>query len=300
MNYQYLNTHKELFPDVIGITSQQFEELLPKFRKALRKAEYERVWGKPRVREPGGGRKATLKTDSLKLLFILFYYKVYPTFRFAQTVFCFDKRNVQLWVRFLEKVLFEALGYQLELPAVRVKHLQHWFEVCPALKESLVDATERPVRRPKNPKANQRYYSGKKKRHTVKNQLLVQPKTRRILAVSETVEGKLHDKKLLEKDPLFLKFPPGSRGIGDSGYQGVKHPFVKLVTPKKKPPGGKLTDEEKKINKAISSIRTRVEHPISYLKHFNILAHPFRSQIRYAHQPFQTIACLYNFTRTHR
>ena len=38
----------------------------------------------------------------------------------------------------------------------------------------------------------------RKKRHTVKNQLVVHPRNTRILTVSLTVEGKRHDKKLLE------------------------------------------------------------------------------------------------------
>jgi len=118
--------------------------------------------------------------------------------------------------------------------------------------------------------------------------------------VSKTVEGKKHDKKLLEEDPLFIKIPPYSTGMGDSAYQGIQHPFVSMIIPKKKPPGRELTDEEKNNNKLISSIRTRVEHPLSYLKHFNILAHRFRSRVIHAHKPFVTLACLYNFTRTNR
>lgn len=302
MNYQYLLKHPDLFQYVIGITHRQFELLLPKFTASLRQAESVRAWNKERVREPGGGRKPSLKTDRRRLFFVLFYYKVYPTFRFAQTVFCFDKRNIQLWVRFLEGVLFGALGYQLYLPEVRIRHFNHWLTVCPALKEFLVDATERPVQRPQDNQQQERYYSGKKKRHTVKNQVYVHPKTKRILAISNTVEGKRHDKKLLEDDKRYYQLPPGSTGAGDSAYQGVtaEHPFLKLVIPKKKPPGGELTDGEKATNKTISSIRVNVEHPLAYLKHFNILSHRFRNRLNRVHQPFEALACLYNFTRTHR
>ena len=35
--------------------------------------------GAPRHRRPGGGRKSLLPTPELKLFFILFYYKAYPT-----------------------------------------------------------------------------------------------------------------------------------------------------------------------------------------------------------------------------
>lgn len=301
-DYLYILKHKELFPYIIGITYTQFEKILPKFSHALRAAEHKKAYEKKRVRAPGGGRKPTLKTDKQKLFFILFYYKVYPTFRFAQCLFHFDKRNVQLWKEFLEPVLSGALGYQLQLPKVRVKHFNHWQEVCPQLKEIIIDASERPVRRPKNPDDQKKYYSGKKKRHTVKNQLIVHPKKRKILAVSKTVEGKLHDKKLCEIDPIIYYAPPGSKALSDLGYQGADriNPRVKFITPLKKPPRKELSKTDKETNKNVSSIRVRVEHPLAYLKHFAILAHRFRNNIKKAHQPFVNLACLYNFTRTHR
>lgn len=302
MDYIYLLNHKELFPYIIGITHRQFEQILCKFSPALRKAEHEKAYSKKRLRIPGGGRKAALRTDRQKLFFILFYYKTYPTFRFAQCLFHFDKRHIQLWQRFLGKVLFESLGYELKLPTIRVKCFSQWIEVCPELKEHIVDATERQIRRPKNKDKQEHYYSGKKKRHTVKNQIYVSPKTKRILAVSSLHEGKLHDEKLLEKDPLLYRMPPKSLGMGDSGYQGAEniHPWLKFIHPQKKPQGKELTDGEKENNRKISQIRVIVEHPFSYLKHFNILSQVFRGRIERAQEPFVNLACIYNFTRTHR
>jgi hypothetical protein len=197
-------------------------------------------------------------------------------------------------------VLFETLEHQLELPTIQTRTIHGLFEACPALKEILVDSTERPVQRPKDSTLQEFYYSGKKKMHTVKNQILVHPKTKKILAVSDTYEGKRSDKRIFEEDKLFTEIPPDSVGMGDSAYQGIKHPFLKLVVPKKKPPRGELTTEEKTINTQISSVRIRVEHSISYLKHFNILAHRFRNNLKHIHQPMLTIAAIYNFTRTYR
>lgn len=302
MNYQYLLKHKELFPYAIGITYKQFELLLPKFSSSLRLAEHKKAYAKERARIPGAGRKPKLATDRQKLFFILFYYKIYPTYRFAQIIFELDKCNCLVWKEFLEPVLFEALGYQLQLPKVRINSFGGWLTVCPALKEFIVDGTERPIRRPKNPKNQTKYYSGKKKHHTVKNQVLVSPKNGRILAVSGTVEGKLHDKRLLEFDPIIYHAPPGAKGLGDSGYQGAKeiNPLVKFLIPFKNLRNKKLSVSKKQTNKIISSVRVKVEHTFSYLKHFAILDHKFRGRIDKAHQPFVNIACLYNFTRTHR
>ena len=304
MDYLYLLNHKDLFPYIIGITYKQFEQILHKFSPALRVAEHEKAYSKKRLRIPGGGRKATLKTDRQKLFFILFYYKVYPTFRFAQCIFHLDKHNCLRWKEFLEPILFQALGFELKLPIIRVKCFSQWIEICPELKNHIVDASEREIQRPKDGTKQGFFYSGKKKKHTVKNQIRVSPSSRKILSVSETVEGKRHDKKLLEDDPLVLKIPPNSIVLGDSGYQGAGdiHPahWIKFATPKKKPQGKELSENDKITNRFISSIRVRVEHPFAYLKHFNILKNTFRNRIEKAHLPFANLACVYNFTRDYK
>ncbi len=303
MNHNYLLKHPELFQYVIGVSYNQFLDILPKFSKALRQAELKKAYSKKRVREMGGGRKAKLAGDYHKLFFTLFYYKTYPTFRFAQVIYGIDKRNIQLWVKFLSPVLFSALGYELSLiKRKKIGRFNLWLEEYPELSEFIVDCTERSIQRPKDNQAQTDHYSGKKKHHTVKNQILVSPKTNRILAVSDTVRGTIHDKKLFEDDPLLLNLPKNCAGMGDLGYLGSEHlnSHLKMILPQKKPPGKDLTEAQKLNNKAISQIRVRVEHPFSYLKHFNILSQRFRGRITNRQNldlPFKTIACIYNFTR---
>ena len=245
---------------------------------------------------------------SKKLFFILFYYKVYPTFRLASGIFEFDKRNVQLWKEFLAPVLFFALGYELTLKKRlhRINSFERWIEEYPELSEFIVDCTERAIQRPKStetkPDLQKQYYSGKKKHHTVKNQIIVSPLTKKILNVSPTVEGTIHDKKLFDHDPVILRAPPNSTGMGDLGYLGAEEsmPHIKMIIPQKKPKKRELTEEQKANNRAISEIRVKVEHPLSYLKHFNILSHRFRGRVKNQQNldlPIKTIAAIYNFTR---
>lgn len=305
--YSYLLKHPELFQYAIGIRYSQFLELLPKFSNSLRKAETLKAYSKKRIREIGGGRKATLKDATTKLFFILFYYKTYPTFRFAQILWSFDKKNVQLWVNFLAPILFSALGYELSLiKRKKISRFNLWLEEYPQLTEFIVDCTERAIQRPEDNKEKNilqsEYYSGKKKHHSVKNQILVSPDSKRVLAVSDTKKGTVHDKRLFEEDPLLMYLPENSQGMGDLGYQGTEklNPRLKMLLPQKKPPGKDLTDNEKANNKAISSIRVRVEHPFSYIKHFNILSGRFRGRVENQQNldlPIKTIAAIYNFTR---
>ena len=290
----------ELFPSVLGIPYDQFKKLLPLFSQELRKAELVRhVKEGERKRPYGAGRRATFSTDEDKLFFILFYYKVYPTYRLAEYVLGLDHTNIQRWKEFLEDVLNRALGYELKLPEKTVRCLDQLIQVCPQLSECIVDATERPVRRPKDPEDETKYFSGKRMDHTVKNQILINPRSKKILHVSKMSEGKKHDKKVFEEEAIWMKAPPGTKALGDSAYIGIEKlsPYIKLFRPFKKPVGGELTPAQKETNRILSSTRVRVENVFGYMKHFNILRHDFRNRLDKAQMPFETIACIYNFTR---
>lgn len=297
LNYHYILTKKDLFQVTTGFSYSLFNKLLPKFSQALRNKEYQRIPKEKRIREVGGGRKSKLSTDQQKLFFILFYYRNYPTLRLAQVLFEIEDSNLCHWIHFLSDALFSALGYQLKLPEIRINSLYGLFTICPALREFIVDGTERPIERPKDNNRQQKYYSGKKKRHTIKNQVVIHPKSKRILFVSKTVEGKMHDKTLLEETGILLKVPPKSCGLGDSGYEGVRKEssWLKFVTPLKKKPGGERTDMEKQVNKTLSSIRVKVEHVIGRLKVNRILSDKFRGNLSFADMAFKNCACLYNF-----
>ena len=297
MNLPYLLKHPDLFPAVVGMTCGNFNRLLPLFDNRYRQSRYHKLWRQNRLRAVGAGRRPVLRSSAERLLFILFYYKTYPTFRLAQIIFGVDKETTHRWKVFLEEVLWLTLGHQLALPKRKVRTVAGMVEICPDLSEFIIDATERTIQRPG--KNQEFYYSGKKKRHTVKNQILIHPHTKRILAISKTVEGKRHDKQLCEDDGTILRAPPGATGLGDLGYQGLDDisSHLKVVLPHKKPHRNELTQSQRKTNRVISSVRVRVEHAIGALKHFDILSERYRGRLSSVDIPFRNIAALYNFTR---
>ena len=137
--------------------------------------------------------------------------------------------------------------------------------------ELIVDCTEQPIQRPQ--KKQRRFYSGKKKRHTMKTEIRMTSKGR-ITSVSNPSPGKKHDFEIYKDD----KPPPRhARVYADSGYQGLDRIHGQTEIPYKKPKKGKLTTEEKVYNRALSSFRVRVEQKIRELKIFNILSHPYRN-----------------------
>jgi SAM-dependent methyltransferase len=98
---------------------------------------------------------------------------------------------------------------------------------------------------------------------------------RQIKGLSQTVEGKRHDKKLADEQDL--NFPPGSKLWKDTGFQGDEPPAVDTFQPTKKPKGRDLTADERQHNALISSQRIGVEHSIGGVKTFRIVHDVFRN-----------------------
>ena len=67
-------------------------------------------------------------------------------------------------------------------------------------------------------KKQKQYYSGKKKRHTLKTQLAINLKNMQIVDLAFS-NGKKHDFKLFKKSCFHVK--PNSTIIADSAYQGL-------------------------------------------------------------------------------
>ena len=66
----------------------------------------------------------------------------------------------------------------------------------------LVDATETPIERPQ--KKQRKYYSGKKKRHTIKTQMLINPEIGEIISLV-FAKWKVHDFQLFKSSKMRLK-----------------------------------------------------------------------------------------------
>jgi hypothetical protein len=95
-----------------------------------------------------------------------------------------------------------------------------------------------------------------------------------ICFLSATYEGKAHDKSLAELEGYTL--PHGSCLYQDMGFQGFILNGITIVQPKKKPRGGELTPPEKVTNRAISSIRIRIEHAIGGVKRYRMVKDKIR------------------------
>lgn len=112
-----------------------------------------------------------------------------------------------------------------------------------------------------------------KKTHNVKNNVLSLP-DRRIIWLSKTYEGSVHDKKICDNQPLHLV--SGINLWQDTGFQGHNSENVNVMMPTKKPKGKELSEDQKESNRSISSFRVLVEHAIGGAKRCRIVKDRFR------------------------
>ena len=100
------------FKALTGMSRKEFERFLPLFTdaySALRQEAYT-AQRETRQRKPGGGPKGKLVTMSQKLLFILYYWKVYPSYDVLGFQFGMDGSKACTNVHTLWPVLKRALA----------------------------------------------------------------------------------------------------------------------------------------------------------------------------------------------
>jgi hypothetical protein len=276
LNFAQIESHPRVFHALTGLSPQAFAQLLSAFGQAyeaaLAVADAQRA--KPRQRRRGGGRKATLHTLADKLVFILCYFKLYPTQDALGFFFGLSQSQACAWIHRLTPLLNQALGSEKQLPARRPADVAQVLAQCPGL-EFIIDGTERPIQRPKDQERQRQYYSGKKKRHTVKNIVITDKRAQKIKALGRTQEGKKHDKAAAEEEAY--RFPPGSKLWKDTGFQGYEPDNTTTYQPKKKPRGGELTPSDKEQNRVISQERIGIEHSIGGAKVFRIIRDVYRN-----------------------
>ena len=276
ITYESLKNKPSLLKDFTGLSHRAFKKLMGAFARAYGEDLVAREGQRaaPRRRQAGGGRKGALVTLEDKLVFILFYFKYYPVQVVQGYFFGMGQAQANEWIHRLTPVLNQALGYECQLPARQTQAAEQVLSACPGL-QFIIDGTERPVRRPKDADKQRQYYSGKKKRHTVKNNVISDKRTGKVKVLSPTVPGKQHDKALA--DAQTIVFPPNSQLWKDTGFQGYEPANVITFQPTKKPKGGELTPSQKRLNTGISQGRIGIEHTLRGVKVFHIVADTFRN-----------------------
>lgn len=272
VTYAELQSKPRTFCSLTGLRVSEFEALLPSFGNAWDDFGRETFEHEGRKRAVGAGRKAHLKLLEDKLLFILMYFRLYPTQEVQGLLLGMSQAQANQWIHRLTGVLNQTLGYEQPLPEREPTNLERILQDCLSL-EFMIDGTERRINRPKDQADRKTYYSGKRQTHTVKN-LVVHDRQGKVRYLSDTDEGKTHDKAIADEEDL--RFPAGSTLWQDTGVQGFAPVGVTIRQPQKKPRKRSLSTIEKMHNQNISSVRVEIEHPIGGIKRCQILVPPFR------------------------
>lgn len=159
------NLHDERqFKALTGLSHKEFQQLLPVFTTSYQEIQQERYASQQptRQRQPGAGPKGKLPTMRLKLVFILYYWKVYPTYDVLGCQFGLDRSKACTNVQALWPVLERTLATLGVLPARTFSSVEALHAACGEIRELLIDATEREHVRPQDDTKQRDIYSGKK------------------------------------------------------------------------------------------------------------------------------------------
>ncbi|MEH1906852.1 IS5 family transposase [Nostoc sp.] len=228
------------------------------------------------------GRPAKLSMED-QLLMTLEYWREYRTYFHIGQTWGVNESTAYRIIRKIEDTLVKSRIFTLP-GKKKLASSNYQLEVV------VVDVTESPIERPKKKQKN--FYSGKKKQHTLKSQVIVDQANGQIICTAHG-KGREHDFRIFKNSKVRLR--ENIECFGDKGYQGIQKMHSNSRIPKKKPRGGKLSYEDKKSNQELAKIRVLGEHVNRRLKIFKVLSLTYRNRRKRFSLRFNLIAALYNY-----
>ena len=150
-----------------GLSHAEFDHVLPVFSEVYAETQQQKytegVMAGTRTRHLGGGAKGKLPTLADKLLFVLYYYKTYPTFDVFGTQFDMVRSKAHENLYKLSPVLHKTLVRFEMMPHRAFTTPEEFKAALKGIDKVIIDATERAYRRSQDVAIQRDYYSGKKK-----------------------------------------------------------------------------------------------------------------------------------------
>jgi len=217
------------------------------------------------------------------LLWTLYFLKQYPTCELAANHWNCDVKTFRLYIWRVISILFNYL----EVISLESRQIQTQISL-------VIDATECPIQRP-SADIQRIFYSGKKKKHTIKYEIGVDVLHGFICWIAGAVPGSVHDITLSRTIGIVHYnhlLQPEERILADKGYIGESI----FLTPIK----GALNDMEHGWNSFINSHREIVEHTFARLKNFGCLSQKWRHDIDLHSIVFQLVCQIVNVDASFR
>ncbi len=179
---------------------------------------------------------------------LLVYYRLYITYTLAGFLFDLDESNICRDIQKIESLIRQCLPipqkiYNITKRLKTPEEVEQYFLGFIAF----TDFTEQQIPRPMNKRKRKIFYSCKKKRHTVKNQIMVNNRGH-ILHKIAYKKGKRHDYDIYKENHPDI--PKRVITVVDLGYLEVKKDFPEQLSalPYGKKRNQCLSQEEKDYN----------------------------------------------------
>ena len=224
---EYIRQRPHLAKQMIGLNLTQLDQLISRAVAMDEQRKKQVELKKVRVNKKGAGRPKNLSA-SQEICLTLFYLRQMPIFEVLGMMFEISGTSsndiFHYWLSILRDLLpsflFEEWERELESNEL-VKELL-------TEEKLLVDSTEQPRERPSDYKEQEKYFSGKKKKHTFKNQVISLADGKDIVDAIVGEKGPCADVNLLRKQQEG--FSKTKNFEGDKAYIGAE----RTTTPHKK------------------------------------------------------------------
>ena len=296
LSYERLSRKPRLFKSFTGLSVKQFDDIYQTIESKYEKYEIKRLsYTRNRERDIGGGRRFKLVIKD-RVTMVLVYYRLYITYTLMEFLFDLDQSNVCRDIQKIERLIRSCLPIPQKLYKVtrRLKTKEEVEQYFPGFM-AFTDCSEQPIPRPKNRLRRRLYYSGKRKKHTVKNLYTVNQKELIIYKTKHKQVGRKHDYKVYKDN--HPNIPKDVTSMYDLGFFGVETDYSKQKSslPIKRKKNQILTKKEEEYNRNHSSRRIVVEHAICRLKKYRIMNDVFRNRLRKYDRISDMIAGLVNY-----
>jgi len=198
MRLRFTRLKKSLlvFKQLSGLSVAEFEKVVERITQG---------WKEIEAQKKSPGRHSHLPTLEDKVLCLMIYYRTYITHTFLGYLVGLHNSNVCRLFKKMEPLLAKKITIKKDRSLTPDKILKR-----------LADVTEQKTQRPKDPKERKKTYSGKKKAHTIKTEIVIE-ESGKIISVSKSHKGRTHDFRIRKKERML---PSSAIKYADSGYQG--------------------------------------------------------------------------------
>ena len=231
LSYERLSKKPLLFKSFTGLTVQEFDDIYnKKIAKRYEKHEIKRLSYKRkenRERKIGAGRHFKLNLKD-RFVMLLVYYHLYITYTLAGFLFDLNQSNICRDIQKIESLIRQCVPipqktYQITKRLKTPDEIEKYFPGFLAF----TDCTEQQIPRPVDGERRKIFYSGKKKRHTIKNQITVNNRGY-ILHKVGYKKGRKHDYDVYKNNHPVI--PKEVINVVDLGYLGIETDFPEQLS----------------------------------------------------------------------